>query len=91
MALAIHWKDLILLVQIPHPYLAVQKGRGFAKDRVVYHFTRETIWMTVEVYEVHEDPVDVSVFHGNSQRSHSRLRLVVIEYGRMPLHCCMNF
>ena len=56
MALAIHCKDSTLLVQIPHPYLAVQKGRGFAKDRVVYHFTKETIWMTVEVYEVHEDP-----------------------------------
>ena len=56
MALAFHRKGLTLLVQIPHPSLAVQKGRGFAKNRVVYHFTREAGWMAVEVNEVHEDP-----------------------------------
>ena len=56
MALAFHRKGLILLVQIPHPSLAVQKGGGFAKNRVVYHFTREAGWMAVEVNEVHEDP-----------------------------------
>ena len=56
MALAFHRKGLILLVQIPHPSLAVQKGRGFAKNRVFYHFTREASWMAVEVNEVHEDP-----------------------------------
>ena len=56
MALAFHRKGLTVLVQIPHPSMAVQKGREFAKNRVVYHFTRETSWMTVEVNEVHEDP-----------------------------------